>query len=342
MKKFTKACLIIAAVLASVGILFCGIGTVMGGGYRAIAQAADKGELDFGRWHIRANSIYYGDDYIIYGENWVDDAADNAEPEKSKKAGESTADTDENTSVDGKKAEESVYAANQVKNLQMDIGAAKLVIKEGQDAENINVKLNKGYKKHFTSSLHDDTLKVSYQYPENNAMIRSDWNALITVELPRGMQLSETNLMIGAADVKFDLEDAGFSTETLVIDVGAGKLEADDIRVSRIADITIGAGNVELDGGEYQDISLDCGMGTFELDGSVNGNLDAECSMGSILIELDGYEEDYNYDLSCDMGELRINGTSYSGFSEKRIENTNADKTVTLKSSMGSVKLKTK
>ena len=44
-------------------------------------------------------------------------------------------------------------------------------------------------------------------------------------------------------------------------------------------DIKLGAGDIDLEGGTYKDIKLDCGMGSFALDGIVAENVKAHCGM---------------------------------------------------------------
>ena len=59
MKKFSKICLIIVAVLGGMGLLLGGISALLGGGFGAIRRMAERGELDAGNWHIRPYELYY-------------------------------------------------------------------------------------------------------------------------------------------------------------------------------------------------------------------------------------------------------------------------------------------
>ena len=51
--------------------------------------------------------------------------------------------------------------------------------------------------------------------------------------------------------------------------MGAGELTGADFAVTGTLDIKLGAGDIDLEGGTYKDIKLDCGMGSFALDGIV-------------------------------------------------------------------------
>ena len=62
MKKFSKICLIIVAVLGGMGLLLGGISALLGGGFGAVRRMAERGELDAGNWHIRPYELYYSSD----------------------------------------------------------------------------------------------------------------------------------------------------------------------------------------------------------------------------------------------------------------------------------------
>ena len=48
MKKFSKICLIIVAVLGGMGLLLGGISALLGGGFGAVRRMAERGGLDAG------------------------------------------------------------------------------------------------------------------------------------------------------------------------------------------------------------------------------------------------------------------------------------------------------
>ena len=58
MKKFSKICLIIVAVLGGMGLLLGGIRSAWRRLW-AIRRMAKRGELDAGNWHIRPYELYY-------------------------------------------------------------------------------------------------------------------------------------------------------------------------------------------------------------------------------------------------------------------------------------------
>ncbi len=318
MKKFTKVSLIVVAALAGVGILLCLIASRMGAGYGTMYRMALSGELDVGNWHIRPFSVYYSDDNgNASGTGVVTEGTEDA-------GGVSAG----NSSVG--------FSAGEVRNLELEVDAAEIVFTEGTDSENIYVELENGFAKYYSCSLEGDTLKIEYDI-SNISYINGE-AAGITIEMPKGMIFDELNLEIGAASVTFELTDV--VCNLLMMDVGAGSVWAEGFEVKDKMEVDVGIGDVEIAGGTYEDVNLDCGMGSLSMAGKLNGNLEAYCGVGEIDLALRGKETDYNYDLSCGMGELEVNKTSYSGISGTReVINAGAVGTITLDCGMGSITL---
>ena len=281
MKKFSKICLIIVAVLGGMGLLLGGISALLGGGFGAIRRMAERGELDAGNWHIRPYELYYSSDEEDTEDDWG-------------------ADDD---------AKVYTYEAAGIKNLDIDIDAAEIYVKQGTDDKNLVVRTYGCKEKYYKGDINKDTLQIQYeihkQFPDN-------YDAQIVIEIPEKMTFDTMDFDIGAADA--------------------------DFAVTGTLDIKLGAGDIDLEGGTYKDIKLDCGMGSFALDGIVAENVKAHCGMGDGSITLRGREEDYNYKMSCGMGDLTVNGESYSDLSGSyKVTNAGAVGTIDLDCGMGSI-----
>lgn len=326
MKKFTKVSLIIVAVLAGLGILLCGIASLMGAGAGTIYGMAKAGELDYGSWHIGPYGIYTGEDE----DDWFDEEEHGVMGESSEKG--------KNETKDGESIEvtnSQSFAVSDIKNLNVNVDVATLYIEENSDTEHISVELNRGGQKYYSCSLDGDTLNIVYDIKK---YIVNNKGAKITVKIPQGVHFEDVVLKNGAAELIMELP--GISCDTMTADMGAGNLVAERIEVKRKMDISIGAGSVEIEDGSYGELKLKCGMGNIELGGKLKGNMVAECGMGNIDLDLQGSETDYNYELSCGMGELEINDTSYSNIGgNKSITNVDTIGTITLECGMGNIDL---
>ena len=138
----------------------------------------------------------------------------------------------------------------------------------------------------------------------------------VTVSVPVGEKFEHIMLSVDAGTIEWDsdLDAKNFSVE-----VGAGEFS--------------GSGMVKAD-----QCSLEVGAGTIELETLDARTIRADCGTGEIDIELAGKETDYNYELSCGMGEIDIMDSEYSGLGiEKTISNEGAGGKLTLNCGMGEI-----
>lgn len=344
MKKFTKVSLIIAAILGGVGILLCGIASFMDGN-KSIRQMADDGELNYGNWHIGLHGIYYNDsDVDFWGndledlEDWEDyvdvgdidvgdiDVGDIGDDDNA------DSDSDHDAGADGTAESTYTFAAAEVKNLKLDVNAAVVDFKEGTDDTNIVVKTYRIHEKYYDNEVKNGTLTVLYDTEHH---YRTNNHAKIVIEIPKGMQFGTVELNIGATDAEIE----GLNCKELTLYVGAGELTTTGFTVTEKMTVSLGAGSLDIGGGTYGDVNLDCGVGDLSMAGTVNGDLVADCGIGEMEIELLGKkEQDYDYKISCGIGEVEVNGKSYSNLSGSyEATNEGAIGTIELDCGMGSI-----
>ena len=311
MKKFSKICLIIVAVLGGMGLLLGGISALLGGGFGAVRRMAQAGEFDAGNWHIRPYGVYYSSDEDTEDERWSD-------------SGTGSGWTDGAVYT---------YEAAGIKNLDVDIDAAEIYVKQGTDADNLVVTTYNCKEKYYTADKKNNTLQIQYNL-QNQIPVNS--SATIVIEIPEGMTFNTMDFAIGAADA--DFASGSVNCRTLNLKVGAGELTGEDFIVKETMEVKLGAGDVELSGGTYKDVKMDCGIGSFDLDDITAENVKAHCGMGDGTITMLGNEEDYNYKMSCGMGDLMVNGESYADLSGSyKVTNPGAIGTIDLDCGMGSI-----
>ena len=128
-----------------------------------------------------------------------------------------------------------------------------------------------------------------------------------------------------------------FDTVSLGVDMGTIDLES-DLKVQELS-MEVGAGEFSGYGNitaAYCDLQV--GAGTIDIDQLDIQKLNADCSAGEIDMVVTGKEKDYNYDLSCGMGEINLEDSEYSGIGiEKNISNEGARKDMVLECGMGEI-----
>lgn len=138
----------------------------------------------------------------------------------------------------------------------------------------------------------------------------------IKVIVPSGKDFDTVSLGVdmGTIDLECDLK-----VQELSVEVGAGEFSGYGNITAAYCDLQVGAGTIDIDQIDVQKLNADCGAG--EIDMVVTGK-----------------EKDYNYDLSCGMGEINLEDSEYSGIGiEKTISNEGAQKDMVLECGMGEI-----
>lgn len=138
----------------------------------------------------------------------------------------------------------------------------------------------------------------------------------IKVIVPSGKDFDTVSLGVdmGTIDLECDLK-----VQELSMEVGAGEFSGYGNITAAYCDLQVGAGTIDIDQLDIQKLNADCGAG--EIDMVVTGK-----------------EKDYNYDLSCGMGEINLEDSEYSGLGiEKNISNEGARKDMVLECGMGEI-----
>ena len=138
----------------------------------------------------------------------------------------------------------------------------------------------------------------------------------IKVIVPSGKDFDTVSLGVdmGTIDLECDLK-----VQELSVEVGAGEFSGYGNITAAYCDLKVGAGTIDIDQLDIQKLNADCGAG--EIDMVVTGK-----------------EKDYNYDLSCGMGEINLEDSEYSGIGiEKNISNEGARKDMVLECGMGEI-----
>ena len=138
----------------------------------------------------------------------------------------------------------------------------------------------------------------------------------IKVSVPSGKKFGSVVMGIDAGTIELncDLQAEDFSLE-----VGAGEFSSCGVVTAKSCALQVGAGTLDIDMLDTPDLSADCGT-------------------GEISLIMAGKEKDYDYELTCGIGEIDLGDSEYSGFGiEKTISNDGASRNMVLECGMGEI-----
>lgn len=232
------------------------------------------------------------------------------------------------------------FAADDVKGLELRIAAA-VVRTEVAAGREIRVEARNLQEDRYTCGLRSGKLVIAYKTGGvvNLHHFGGD-ETEITVYLPAGLSLEGAVLEIGAGSMELDA--VPLSCAEMKVEIGAGEWKAAQLSVSDSLNVEIGAGKAKMKGVTAGSLRIDCGVGSSVYKGRVNGDIKVNCGVGSCCFQLTNQECDFNYDVSCAVGSIRINDSKLKSFASKKCcKNDAALGTAVLECGLGNIEFRT-
>ena len=319
MRKFMKGCAITALLLILLGLIL-GVSGSLGNGSTHVSPGEILSAVTLGR---------------ISGEE-VDDWSNGVTEQIRENMGDVHYDLEDNVDYDSdyevRSGKIELYVlgddSQSITDLQVQAGGCVMKIQVSEDncfrVEADGMRKFQGYVEGGTMEIRG-TSKVSSNSEGN-------LGGSICLYVPEGYYFENTSLDLGAGSLSVE----ELQTGALEVNVGAGKMTFEKLEADQ-AELDCGAGQMTVGELSSRVAEVSVGMGSVRLNGDVTERLDGECSMGELKLTLAGTQTDFNYDLSCGMGELKVGDDSYNGLAQEKQINNNASKNMELECAMGSV-----
>ena len=321
MKKFMKGCAITALIFIVVGMLLGVTGTIGHGSpkfsFGEILSAISGG-------NITSDS--------------VDDWSHNVAEQIQENMGDVHYDLEDNVDYDSdhevKSGTIEAYVLGDtsqgITDLQVQAGGCVMEIQVSED-DCFRVEAD-GMRK-FQGYVEDNTLVIRGT-SKAGSNDQGNLGGSICLYVPEEYYFEKTSLDVGAGSLSVE----ELQTEKLEASVGAGKMAFVKLNADQ-ATLDCGAGQLTIDELNSRAVEISVGMGSLHLTGDVTESLTADCAMGELKLTLAGEQTDFNYDLSCGMGALKVGTNSYNGMAQEKQIDNHADKNMQLECAMGSVKV---
>lgn len=307
MKKFMKFCFVLALVLIIVGGVFYMLGRKSGGRNEMEELLSDIGgdwvdidDLLLDGW---GSSSYDIDDASIFSDDYAVWKGD---------------------------VEKQMLCQGGIDELNLEIGGSMVEIKKSSD-ENIYIE-GKSVGK-MQAYVDDGVLYIKAVRPAN--LMDEIKNSTITLYLPReNGSLMMLDVSLGAGQLKL----ANLTVQNMEASIGAGQLLMEDMTLSSL-DVSLGAGELRTKDVTVETLAASIGAGNMDFSGGIGSSAQITCSMGNVSMELEGEKEDFNYQLNCVAGNMKIDGDSYAGASVDQYIDNGAAKYMEIDCSMGNVEV---
>ena len=221
--------------------------------------------------------------------------------------------------------------AADIRELELTLRSCELQVLSSED-DQIRVEIENGMEKYFNVLRKDGKLTI-HDKRKTNSKLKA---ARIKVQIPSDYLFDEVDMVLGAGNIKLER----LAAKKIDIEGGAGKIEAQTLIAEKELDAEIGAGDFYIKEATLGETNIECGVGRFEIGSCVlNGDADISGGVGDVEIGIAGEKEDFNYELSCGMGELDVFGDSYTSLGRDKEVDNGAPHTISLECGVGKVKV---
>ena len=183
-------------------------------------------------------------------------------------------------------------------------------------------------------SLEDETLNVGMKEESIYVLwgLKQNKGARCTIEIPKDFTFRLFTAKLGAGKLQIE----GIKAQEMALIAGAGQLELADIAVEDF-ELKVGAGQAVCENVTSRNAVMDIAMGECQYSGKINKDLSVDCGQGNVEIEVDGAEEEHNYDLDCGMGNILVGSMRAAGMGAQQTQDNGADSLYHVKCGMGNV-----
>ena len=239
MRRWTKGCLIFAAIIFAVGIGCLLVAFGMGVPSQQAKSTVEK-------------YVNYFDFFGVFRDSdWLDEL-------------DSMSDIDDiddikeyfnnNHGNDMDEANVYEYSVSDVDSLEMEFKKADVRILPAETEDKITVKVDKASVSRFKEKCKNKTLELEYTTSRTNKH-----TAGVEIYLPQGVQWKKAELQLGAGTI--DIQNpAGLYADSIELEIGGGVLYADYIQGKKL-DVELGAGQMELDYVDMENIDIEVAAG---------------------------------------------------------------------------------
>lgn len=130
----------------------------------------------------------------------------------------------------------------------------------------------------------------------------------------------------------------GYQFKDVDIEINAGALDAEEL-LAKSLDASMNAGTLEIRNGNVEEFEGEVNAGTMHYMGTVSREVEGTCNAGSMKLDLNGKREDYNYNVKASAGAITLGDESYSTLSGRQINNTGAAADMKLSCMAGSIRV---
>ena len=205
---------------------------------------------------------------------------------------------------------------------------------QSQDIKRINFDL-KNVDLTIEENNSDDQIRIQIENSGKNDISVKNNNGTLEIKDHRSKIGKTTKNIDVALDIPADLE-----LEDVLVELGVGDVEIEKLLVKYTLNMKLGTGDVEIEHLSAGTLDVSCGVGNLEIEKlRLEGSASIEGGVGDTRIGMLANENDFNYEISTGVGDVRIFDSEFRGLGGAKKISNGSDKEIVIHSGVGDMEI---
>ena len=205
---------------------------------------------------------------------------------------------------------------------------------QSQDIKRINFDL-KNVDLTIEENNSDDQVRIQIENSGKNDISVKNNSGTLEIKDHRSKIGKTTKNIDVALDIPADLE-----LEDVLVELGVGDVEIEKLLVKYTLNMKLGTGDVEIEHLSAGTLDVSCGVGNLEIEKlRLEGSASIEGGVGDTRIGMLANENDFNYEISTGVGDVRIFDSEFRGLGGAKKISNGSDKEIVIHSGVGDMEI---
>lgn len=206
------------------------------------------------------------------------------------------------------------FQSQDIKRINFDLKNVDLTIEENNSDDQVRIQIENSEKKDISVKNNNGTLEIK---DHRSKIGKTTKNIDVALDIPADLEL-----------------------EDVLVELGVGDVEIEKLLVKYTLNMKLGTGDVEIERLSAGTLDVSCGVGNLEIEKlRLEGSASIEGGVGDTRIGMLANENDFNYEISTGVGDVRIFDSEFRGLGGAKKISNGSDKEIVIHSGVGDMEI---
>ena len=206
------------------------------------------------------------------------------------------------------------FQSQDIKRINFDLKNVDLTIEENNSDDQVRIQIENSGKNDISVKNNSGTLEIK---DHRSKIGKTTKNIDVVLDIPADLEL-----------------------EDVLVELGVGDVEIEKLLVKYTLNMKLGTGDVEIEHLSAGTLDVSCGVGNLEIEKlRLEGSASIEGGVGDTRIGMLANENDFNYEISTGVGDVRIFDSEFRGLGGAKKISNGSDKEIVIHSGVGDMEI---